>query len=245
MQKIWSQFFKKKMEREMSQYAHIELAFQKIRACSGNSDVREMVEKFMGREQTYATLLNQVSWKEKKYESLRMANEQKSEVLRQLRIENDNKKKLTVAKKDSEYQPQSNQGDEDTNELEYKTLCVETDQLQALFQQISERKKNIQLISDQVQGWVNRVASKLGGYLNDNSFKPRAPLLQKFQWVNGIINRELSVITAEQKSKHRGDGDDDNDSINARDFINDFSNDEFLNKNIRVRPVSGRSAGRH
>jgi len=40
-----------------------------------------MVNKFMSREQTYAHLLNQVSLKEKKYESLRMANENKSEIL--------------------------------------------------------------------------------------------------------------------------------------------------------------------
>jgi hypothetical protein len=40
-----------------------------------------MVAKFMGREQTYAHLLNQVSLKEKKYESLRMANKQNSDIL--------------------------------------------------------------------------------------------------------------------------------------------------------------------
>ena len=174
-----------------------------------------------------------------------MANEKKSEILHQLQIENDNKKKLTAAKKDGEQQQRDNHQEEDSLELEYKTLSVELEQLQALFQQITERKKNIQLISDQVQGWTNRVAGKLAGQLNDNSFRPRAPLLQKFQWVNGIINQELTAIVAEQKAKHRAEGESDDESINARDFINDFSNEEFLNKNIRVRPVSGRSAGRH
>lgn len=101
------------------------------------------------------------------------------------------------------------------------------------------------MVVDQVQGWSNRVAGKLAGQLNENSFRPRAPLLQKFQWINSIINQELSVIVAEQKAKHRAEGDSDGESINARDFINDFANEEFLNKNIRVRPVSGRSAGRH
>lgn len=126
-----------------------------------------------------------------------MANEKKSEILHQLQIENDNKKKLTAAKKDGEQQQRDNHQEEDSLELEYKTLSVELEQLQALFQQITERKKNIQLISDQVQGWTNRVAGKLAGQLNDNSFRPRAPLLQKFQWVNGIINQELTAIVAE------------------------------------------------
>ena len=72
-----------------------------------------------------------------------MANEKKSETLHQLQIENDNKKKLTAAKKDGEQQQRDNHQEEDSLELEYKTLSVETEQLQALFQQISDRKKNI------------------------------------------------------------------------------------------------------
>ena len=52
--KIWSQFFKKKMDHEMKRYSQIEMAFQKIRASTGNSDVKEMVFKFITREQTYA-----------------------------------------------------------------------------------------------------------------------------------------------------------------------------------------------
>jgi len=55
--KLWSQFFKRKMEREMEKYSQIEKAFQTIRTTTGNSDVKEMVTKFMTREQTYADLL--------------------------------------------------------------------------------------------------------------------------------------------------------------------------------------------
>jgi len=46
----------KKMAKEMAKYKEIEDAFQQIRACSGNSDVKEMVTKFMTREETYAQL---------------------------------------------------------------------------------------------------------------------------------------------------------------------------------------------
>lgn len=88
-----------------------------------------MVTKFMSREQTYNLCLNQVSLKEKKYEYLRMANEQKTVILHQLQIENDNKKKLTAAKKDGEQQHQNRNGAEDSAELEFKTLSVETEQL--------------------------------------------------------------------------------------------------------------------
>jgi len=38
-------------------------------------------------------------------------------------------------------------------------------------------------------------------------------------------------------------GDEDRGYITAKDFMNDFATEEFLNKNIRVRPLSGVSRG--
>ena len=38
----------------MDKYRPIEVAFQEIRARTGNTDVRLLVEKFMNKEQTYA-----------------------------------------------------------------------------------------------------------------------------------------------------------------------------------------------
>ena len=50
IQKIWSQFYKKKMEKEMFQSKDIEEAFQRIKARTGMSDVQEVVHKFLTRE---------------------------------------------------------------------------------------------------------------------------------------------------------------------------------------------------
>ena len=55
----------------MQKYAAIEHAFQQIRAATGNSDVKEMVHKFMTKEQTYAHLLTAVGEGEKKYDDLK------------------------------------------------------------------------------------------------------------------------------------------------------------------------------
>jgi hypothetical protein len=33
--------------------------------------------------------------------------------------------------------------------------------------------------------------------------------------------------------------DEDRGYITAKDFMNDFATEDFLNKNIRVRPISG------
>lgn len=54
VQKVWSSYLKRKMEREMKRTFEIEDAFQKIRASTGFSDVQEIVHKFLTREQTYS-----------------------------------------------------------------------------------------------------------------------------------------------------------------------------------------------
>lgn len=81
VQKLWSQFLKRKMEKEMQNYAAIEGAFQKIKQATGNTDVREMVNKFLQREQLYAVLRNEVSEKEQEYEKLKAENEIKQQRL--------------------------------------------------------------------------------------------------------------------------------------------------------------------
>ena len=44
------------------------------------------------------------------------------------------------------------------------------------------------------------------------------------------------MIIGEEDEEERG-------YITAKDFMNDFATDEFLNKNIRVRPISGVTRG--
>jgi len=59
----------------MQNYRHIEESFQTIRHQTNNSDVREIVQKFMTKEQTYSALLLAVSQNEQKYDELRMLNQ--------------------------------------------------------------------------------------------------------------------------------------------------------------------------
>lgn len=78
------------MENEMKKYHNLEEALQKIRTSTGNSDVQEMVNKFLTREQTYSLLLTAVNENEKKVEHLREENDKKEEILHNLQIDNDN-----------------------------------------------------------------------------------------------------------------------------------------------------------
>jgi len=71
VQKIWSSFYKKRMDREMKAHKETEQAFMQIRACAGNDDVKEIVNKFLTREQTYQSLLGSVKDSEDKFDKLK------------------------------------------------------------------------------------------------------------------------------------------------------------------------------
>ena len=51
----------------MANYRHIEDSFKLIRVKTNISDVREIVQKFMSKEQTYASLLTAVAQNEQKF----------------------------------------------------------------------------------------------------------------------------------------------------------------------------------
>lgn len=75
VQRLFSGFLKKKMEKEMNNHYYVEDAFQKIRTATGFSDVNEIVHRFLTREQTYSQLLMAVSENERKIEKLRRDHE--------------------------------------------------------------------------------------------------------------------------------------------------------------------------
>ena len=86
VQRLWSSFLKRKMEKEMKRTQEIEDAFQKIRAATGFSDVQEIVHKFLTRENTYSQLLMAVSENERKIDNLRKDNDSWRERLHELQI---------------------------------------------------------------------------------------------------------------------------------------------------------------
>ena len=77
------------MDKEMQRYGYIEKAFQDIRTATGQSDVNEIVNKFLSREQTYTTALMAVSENERKTEDLMAQHEKLSAKLHDLQMEHD------------------------------------------------------------------------------------------------------------------------------------------------------------
>ena len=87
------------------------------------------------------------------------------------------------------------------------------------------------------------MAQKIAGQTQDQSFKPSSSMIEKFRWINNAVTLQLECIISTRKAKLSGGSGNasDDDSINAKDFINEFENDEFKHKNIRVRPDSSQS----
>ena len=67
-----------------------------------------------------------------------------------------------------------------------------------------------------------------------------------FQNITDVVQGTLKDIVTENEKRNtqnRLDGIEEEDNIadefNQKDFLNDFATEEFITKNIRVRPVSG------
>lgn len=98
---------------------------------------------------------------------------------------------------------------------------------------LNERKKNMQLINDQVGGWTQRVIAKmqeqLGGLTIQTEDKPMASI---FREIAHLSKSQLGTI------KQRREGDEE-DSLGDKDYMNDFASEEYVTKNIRVMPMGG------
>ena len=148
-QKLWSAFLKSKMDKEMTRTAEIEQAFQQIRAQTGFSDVQQIVQKFFTRETTYSQLLHAVSENEEKLDRLRHENEQVTEKLNELQMQ------------DSD--PHSNfeiSGGRSANP-EIHQLHIKIQAAQKLYDKTIEMSKKVDLTNTNVRDWLNRIIKKI------------------------------------------------------------------------------------
>ena len=236
VQKLWSQFLKKKMENEMEKYRALEEAFQKIRTSTGNGDVQEMVHKFLTREQTYAQLLSAVSENEKKLDKLREQNDKKEEILHTLKIDNDSQnadgaKSMTMTPEGQEI----------------VQLHQEIQQYKKEYEIINNRKKNIHLVCDQVNDWTNKVSNKLNSQIPSGKIDletggkdgGKMSMSETFQNITSVVCAQLEKIVEQRQNAIPEEEVEDYQMEEMADFFTD----DFIQKNIRVRPQSGVTSG--
>ena len=85
--KVWYNFLSRKLTCEMKKAIDVERAFTKIKSATALSDVSEIVEKFLTREQNYTMLIHGVNEAERKLSYLKMENLKAKEALGRLQLE--------------------------------------------------------------------------------------------------------------------------------------------------------------
>lgn len=87
-------------------------------------------------------------------------------------------------------------------------------------------------------GWAGKVVSKLNSQILGNETPiggaKKQSILSLFNQITDIVCNQLEELMQQQEEEEGTTG-----YITAKDFMNDFATEEFLTKNIRVRPQSG------
>ena len=87
MHRMWFIALCKKFNNEIEKNKSLEQAYSMIKSNTGLSDINEIVERYLTRENNYTGLLKSVSEAEKKLEQLKRQNEQAREQLKIVEIE--------------------------------------------------------------------------------------------------------------------------------------------------------------
>lgn len=179
-----------------------------------------MVRKFLTREQTYSSLLKTVSESEAKIDHLKKSNEELRSQLHELTLDSSNNadkgKDASVVEQDSD-------------------IIMMNQELSSVLkehQKLGERFKGINIVNDQISNWAKRIYKKFGALTQDETFqKPATDLVTIFNAMHNVVETELHAIEATRAEEEAG--------IEYDQVFNDFANEDFVHKNIRVRPVSG------
>mmetsp|Transcript_6922 Transcript_6922/g.5175 ORF Transcript_6922/g.5175 Transcript_6922/m.5175 type:complete len:194 (+) Transcript_6922:708-1289(+) len=96
---------------------------------------------------------------------------------------------------------------------------------------LQERFKRINIVNDQVTGWARKVYHKFGTLVENAAFEKNADDIVK-------VFEGMSVVVLEQLNQLHQQDDRGVDQDYGEAF-QDFATDDFISKNIRVRPISG------
>ena len=134
--KLWNNFMKRKMQKEMESSRSIDEAFKQIKTHTGVTDVQTMVRRFQQREQTYTAMLQTVSTYEAKVDRLKKDNEELTKRLQDLQIDSND---------DSNDKAQAAV---DQNDTEIIQMNQDLTTVNREYQQIQERFKKINIVND-------------------------------------------------------------------------------------------------
>lgn len=169
-----------------------------------------------------------VSESERKIDKVKKDNEELRARLHELQIDSD-----ANAAKDDKGHP----GPFDEEIVEMNKKLADQKYHQGL---LNEKFKKINIVNDQISGWAKRVYTKFGALVDDPVFHEEPSDITKiFQAMDAITVKELRAM----KEKRKNQEDDEDKGLEYGDVFNDFATEDFISKNIRVRPISGITHG--
>jgi len=212
--KLWNSFIRKKMQREMKQSAHIDDAFKSIKTATGVTDVQTLVSKFLTREQTYSELLVEVASSEGRIDKLRRENE----VLR-IRL---NELKIGTEEVEGGH----------TEPEEIVKLRKELEEVRREEAIKKEKYYNVEIVQDLIDNWARKIIIKIDEDVSDEKAQ-EMDIVDIFGRLSGIVVSNLEEYENE----------DEDDMVPASNMMNDLLTEEFMQRNIRIRPNSGKTEG--
>ena len=210
--KLWNSFIRKKMQKEMKDSSHIDEAFKAIKTATGVTDIQELVHKFLTREQTYSELLVAVADSESRIDKLRRENE----VLRSRLNE------LKIGAEDIEG------GHSESEEI--ISLKKELDEIQREEAVKKEKYYNVEIVQDLIDNWARKIIVKIDEDVSEDKAQ-ELDIVEIFGKLSEIVVANLEEY----------ENDDEDDMVPASNMMNDLLTEEFMQRNIRIRPSSGKT----
>ncbi len=186
-QRFWSAFLENKMEKEMKRTADIEKAFRTFRAATGLSDVQDIVNRLLTREQTYSQLLAQVADNGDKINRLREVNEQWQNNLHDLQIKNSGSMEINRS---------SRAQNPDLYQLDLDIVQAEREK-----EKIEAVNGKVQLVNEQVEAWCQRISEKIDQQFNENitSYQDKT-MAFTFSKITQAVSKQLEVILMKEEN---------------------------------------------
>lgn len=166
-----------------------------------------------------------VSESERKIDKLKKDNEELRGRLHELQID------VTSDNGNNKAGQGSQMMDEEIIELNSNLNGVKKD-----YQTLQEKFKRINIVNDQISGWARRCFTKFSSLIDNGRLQGQAQnldIVRVFEGMNMCVCDELRRLAERQAQE------DGTDAIEYGDVFTDIATEDFISKNIRVRPVSG------
>ncbi|OMJ93526.1 hypothetical protein SteCoe_3503 [Stentor coeruleus] len=219
--KMWLNFLSKKLTSEMKKAIDVERAFSKIKSATGLSDVNEIVEKFLTREQNYFMLLQAVSDAEKKLNFLRKENKSAKDMLLSLQFEDPKEKETLMV----------------INILEKKVV-----QNHKNYENVKDKLKSTIKLYDQLLNWTQKmmatmnIPNNLDLHSGSKAYEAKNNLPDVFNVIQLNLGQLAETVkSSPEEAKQAFENFNAFNQMKTEEIVEKMSTEDALSKIIRVR----------